>query len=126
MPKKHPKIADTCQCPYFYKNNQVITYKILNCLFIFKENVVAVKDFFNILMNINSYLVIKSIFKGHVQTVNNMYFLVRKMASNQFVNPQIVMHQTKQDTRILVLLYQFVEMKNWLTLMLKQTKQIVN
>ena len=88
-----------------------MTYKILNCLFIFKENVVAVKDFFNILMNINSYLVIKSIFKDHVQMVNNMYFLVRKMTSNQFVNPQIVMHQTQQDTKMLVLLCQYVETK---------------
>ena len=50
-----------------------MTYKIINCTFIVQVNVVAVKDFFNILMNINSYLVTKSIFKGHVQTVNSMY-----------------------------------------------------
>ena len=88
-----------------------MTYKILNFLSIFKENVVAVKDFFNILMNISNYLVIKSIFKGHVQRVNNMYCLVRKMTSNPFANPQIVMLQTKQDTKILVLVYQYVERK---------------
>ena len=103
-----------------------MTYKILNCSFIFKVNVVAVKDFFNILMNINSYLVTKSIFKGHVQKVNNMYFLVRKMTSNQFANPQTVMLQTNQDTKMLVLLCQYVEMKKLLTLMLKLMKQIAN
>ena len=103
-----------------------MTYKILNYIFIFKVNVVAVKDFFSILMKINSYLVTKSIFKGHVQMVNSMYYQMRKMTSNQFANPQTVMLQTNQDTKMLVLLCQYVEMKKLLTLMSKLTKQIAN